>query len=179
MADLIGSTLGPNIAVRLELAPDLPPAQADANQLEMALLNLAVNARDAMPDRGDLTITAKPESVRDEHRSGLAPGHYVRLGVRDTGVGMTRATLERAIEPFFSTTGVGQGTGLGLSGAVSSWMAVPRELATRREVADDRGGPGFFLADTENSIFRSTARAGLGTHLSVPACTIVRRKDHH
>ncbi len=115
MADLIGSTLGPTIALRLELAPDLPPARADANQLEMALLNLAVNARDAMPEGGGLTITGKPESVSEGHRSGLAQGRYIRLGVRDTGVGMTPATLERAIEPFFSTKGVGQGTGLGLS----------------------------------------------------------------
>jgi CheY-like chemotaxis protein len=103
------------VTVRVDLAPTLPPANADPNQLEMALVNLAVNARDAMPDGGDLTITATRESVRDAHAAGLKRGHYVRIGVRDTGSGMDEATLRRATEPFFSTKGVGKGTGLGLS----------------------------------------------------------------
>ncbi len=117
MADLIGSTLGPPVELRLELAEDLPPAKADANQLEMALLNLAVNARDAMPEGGRLTVAAERVSVRGKHAaaSGLRPGHYVRLAVTDTGTGMDEATLARAVEPFFSTKGVGRGTGLGLS----------------------------------------------------------------
>ena len=115
MAGLIGSTVGPNIDVQVELASDLPPALADANQVEMALLNLAVNARDAMPDGGQLTIGAQRESVRGKHPAGLKHGHYVRLRVRDTGSGMDDATLRRAVEPFFSTKGIGKGTGLGLS----------------------------------------------------------------
>ena len=115
MVGLLGSTLGPMIDVRVELSKDLPPANADPNQLEMALLNLAVNARDAMPDGGVLTITARRESVRGKHPSGVKPGHYVRLGVSDTGAGMDPTTLRRAVEPFFSTKGVGKGTGLGLS----------------------------------------------------------------
>jgi PAS domain S-box-containing protein len=115
MAGLIGSTLGPKVDIRVELADDLPPARADANQLEMALLNLAVNARDAMPDGGVLTVSAARETVRPGHRSKLRQGHYVRLSVTDTGTGMDADTLARAIEPFFSTKGVGQGTGLGLS----------------------------------------------------------------
>ncbi|HEX8417172.1 MAG TPA: PAS domain S-box protein, partial [Methylobacterium sp.] len=78
MAGLVDSTLGPMIAVRIDLADDLPPARADANQLEMALLNLAVNARDAMPKGGTLTIAAARRSVRGQHRSGLSKGHYVR-----------------------------------------------------------------------------------------------------
>ncbi|MGU3315115.1 ATP-binding protein [Sphingomonas sp. M6A6_1c] len=114
MTGLIGSTIGPMIEVRVDLA-DLPPARADLNQLEMALLNLAVNARDAMPDGGVLTISARRESVRERDARGLARGHYVRLSVRDTGVGMDAETQRRAIEPFFSTKGVGKGTGLGLS----------------------------------------------------------------
>ncbi|MBB5712800.1 PAS domain S-box protein [Sphingomonas xinjiangensis] len=115
MAGLLGSTLGPSIDVRVDIADDLPPAKADPNQLEMALLNLAVDARDAMPAGGELTIAAQRQSIRGRHSSGVKPGHYVRLCVKDTGTGMDEATLRRATEPFFSTKGVGQGTGLGLS----------------------------------------------------------------
>jgi|GEM_PF-364999 len=115
MAELIASTSGPKVDVRGELSSDLPPVVADANQLEMAILNLAVNARDAMPDGGILTISAARESVRSGHRAKLRQGHYVRLAVKDTGIGMDEATLERAVEPFFSTKGIGKGTGLGLS----------------------------------------------------------------
>jgi PAS domain S-box-containing protein len=115
MVGLLTSTLGPNINVRVELDDDLPPANADFNQLEMALLNLAVNARDAMPNGGRLTIAARRERVRDQHVRGLKPGQYVRLSVADSGIGMDEATRERAIEPFFSTKGIGKGTGLGLS----------------------------------------------------------------
>lgn len=115
MADLIVSTSGSRIGVRMALSDNLPPALADPNQLEMALLNLAVNARDAMPDGGTLTISAVRESVRQGHRSKLRQGHYIRLSVADTGIGMDDATLSRAIEPFFSTKGIGKGTGLGLS----------------------------------------------------------------
>jgi PAS domain S-box-containing protein len=115
MSELIASTLGPRIDVRVELPEELPPALADANQLEMALLNLAVNARDAMPDAGVLTISAAREAVRGPHPAKLRVGHYVRLSVQDTGVGMDEATLGRAVEPFFSTKDVGKGTGLGLS----------------------------------------------------------------
>jgi signal transduction histidine kinase/CheY-like chemotaxis protein len=115
MAGLIDSTLGPTIAVRLRIADDLPPAWADANQLEMALLNLAVNARDAMETGGVLTIAAARESVRGPHPAALPRGHYLRISVADTGTGMDAETLSRAVEPFFSTKGIGRGTGLGLS----------------------------------------------------------------
>ncbi|WP_230483152.1 ATP-binding protein [Sphingomonas sp. Leaf21] len=114
MVELIGSTLGPTITLALEVEADLPPAKADANQLEMALLNLAVNARDAMPDGGTLTIAVTRASVQDA-RPGLSRGHYVRVSVGDTGIGMDEQTRARAIEPFFSTKGIGKGTGLGLS----------------------------------------------------------------
>lgn len=115
MADLVRSASGPRVRVELDLAPDLPPAMADANQVELAILNLAVNARDAMPDGGTLTLVTKRERVGAEHRAGLAPGDYVHLSVADTGVGMDSNTARRAIEPFFSTKGIGKGTGLGLS----------------------------------------------------------------
>ena len=114
MASLLDSTTGPQVHVSVDVAADLPPAKADPNQLEMALLNLGVNARDAMPDGGTLRIKATRESVRIK-RGDLYPGHYVRVSVTDTGIGMDEATLARAIEPFFSTKGIGKGTGLGLS----------------------------------------------------------------
>ncbi len=115
MAELLSSTIGPQIKVIVETPGDLPPAKADPNQLEMAILNLAVNARDAMPNGGTLRISTSKEAIRAAHRSGLERGDYLCLSVTDTGLGMDEATLKKAIEPFFSTKGIGKGTGLGLS----------------------------------------------------------------
>ncbi|MGK6325447.1 PAS domain-containing protein [Sphingomonas sp. DT-51] len=115
MANLIASTSGPQVKLLVDTAPDLPAAMADPHQLEMAILNLAVNARDAMPDGGTLTIAAKAAVVGTSQRAEVPPGRYVRLSVADTGTGMDADTLRRAVEPFFSTKGVGKGTGLGLS----------------------------------------------------------------
>jgi CheY-like chemotaxis protein len=115
MGDLIRSTSGPQIKVVIKAPADLPPAKADHNQIEMALLNLSVNARDAMPQGGTLRITAGQEDVPADHPTKLRPGAYIRLSVADTGIGMDEATLARAVEPFFSTKGLGKGTGLGLS----------------------------------------------------------------
>lgn len=116
MAGLVASTTGPQIHIAVDVTDDLPAAKADPNQLEMALLNLAVNARDAMPDGGTLRISASHEDIRaDVVGVALRPGGYVRLSVADTGRGMDEATLARAVEPFFSTKGIGKGTGLGLS----------------------------------------------------------------
>jgi PAS domain S-box-containing protein len=115
MVELVASTSGPRIRIETRLDPDLPFARADSNQLEMAILNLAVNARDAMPGGGTLTIGGSARTVAEGAVAGLAPGRYVRLSVADTGTGMDDATLARAVEPFFSTKGVGRGTGLGLS----------------------------------------------------------------
>ena len=113
MRDLLQRSIGPTVKVRLESQPDLPAALIDPNQLELAILNLAINARDAMPSGGTLWIEARAETV--ESAGNLQPGHYVCITVKDTGFGMSPETLARAIEPFFSTKGVGQGTGLGLS----------------------------------------------------------------
>lgn len=112
MAELMRRSLGPTIAVRIEVPPGLPAARVDPNQLELALLNLAINARDAMEGGGSLTISASEAAGQ---AAGLAPGRYVRVVAADTGTGMDAATMARAIEPFFSTKGVGKGTGLGLS----------------------------------------------------------------
>jgi len=112
MAELLQRALGPMIAVGIEIPPDLPPVEIDPNQLEAALLNLAVNARDAMGGEGPLTISAQALSGES---AGLAPGRYVCLAVADKGEGMDAETLARATEPFYTTKGVGKGTGLGLS----------------------------------------------------------------
>ncbi|KAK0331509.1 hypothetical protein LTR94_028636, partial [Friedmanniomyces endolithicus] len=108
-------TSGPQVQVRLDLAADLPSALADAHQVEMALLNLAVNARDAMPIGGEFVISAQLTEQLKKQADGVKPGRYVVVKVADTGTGMDADTRRRAIEPFFSTKGVGRGTGLGLS----------------------------------------------------------------
>jgi signal transduction histidine kinase/CheY-like chemotaxis protein len=113
MKDLIHRSIDPAIEVRIGHSPDLPPARTDPNQLELAILNLAINARDAMPRGGKLTIEA--EAISCDGHSDLKAGDYVRIKVADTGMGMDQQTLARAVEPFFSTKGIGKGTGLGLS----------------------------------------------------------------
>jgi PAS domain S-box-containing protein len=115
MEELVASAAGPTIVVSLRIADGLPLANADRHQLEMAILNLAVNARDAMEGSGRLTISVTEEKVTAGYAAALKPGAYVRLSMADTGKGMDEVTRARAVEPFFSTKGVGQGTGLGLS----------------------------------------------------------------
>lgn len=115
MRDLIASSIGPAIELKLQCATDLPNALADPNQLELAILNLCVNARDAMPDGGPLTVSAETAVLGLDSDPRLPPGQYVRLSVIDSGIGMDNETLARAIEPFFSTKETGRGTGLGLS----------------------------------------------------------------
>jgi CheY-like chemotaxis protein/two-component sensor histidine kinase len=112
MSGLLRQSVGPSIEVRMELDPDARMVMSDANQLELALLNLAVNGRDAMPAGGVLIISARLSNAADRD---LRKGDYVQLSVTDTGVGMTEEVRARAIEPFFTTKAVGQGTGLGLS----------------------------------------------------------------
>lgn len=115
MATLLASTVGPRVRLDVDVPAGLPLAFADANQIEMALLNLSVNARDAMPQGGVLAIVVRATAVASGNAQGLAAGAYLSLRVIDDGVGMDDATLARAIEPFFSTRGIGRGTGLGLS----------------------------------------------------------------
>jgi signal transduction histidine kinase len=115
MRDLVASSIGPAIEMRLRYAEDLPQAMADPNQLELAILNLCVNARDAMPDGGVLTLTVESASIGRDSDLKLASGRYLRLSIVDTGTGMDAETLTRAVEPFFLTKEVGRGTGLGLS----------------------------------------------------------------
>ncbi len=183
MADLLESTVGPRIEINLDVPSDLPAAIADANQLEMALLNLAVNARDAMPDGGILTVALAADQLQHSHGIDLRPGAYLRLCVSDTGIGMDEEIRAHATEPFFSTKGIGRGTGLGLSmvhglaaqlgGAltiesepgegttIKIWLPVAetRSLAAAR-VTDPEAGPGsgtVLLVDDEMLVRASTA----------------------
>jgi signal transduction histidine kinase/CheY-like chemotaxis protein len=115
--EMLAHTLGVGITMRIESEQNLPALLADKGQLETVLVNLAINARDAMPEGGTLLLTAACEAVliAQEHPAGLAPGDYLRLSISDTGTGMNAATLARAGEPFFTTKPLGQGTGLGLA----------------------------------------------------------------
>ena len=115
MTDLLQRSIGPMVRVQTQFAAGLPAAHVDAHQLELALLNVAVNARDAMPAGGVLEIKAAPEHLDAANAHGLAPGSYCLLTLTDSGEGMSEATLQRATEPFFTTKGLGKGTGLGLS----------------------------------------------------------------
>lgn len=115
MSFLLRPSLGPRISLENRVSTDLPCVKADINQIEMALLNLAMNARDAMPDGGSLVIDAREEIIGVSSSPRLSPGSYVCLSVTDQGEGMDRDTLQKAVEPFFTTKGVGKGTGLGLS----------------------------------------------------------------
>jgi PAS domain S-box-containing protein len=114
MEDLLQRSVGSRIAIEVAVPERLPPVSADANQVELALLNLAVNARDAMPDGGTIQI-ALNEAEQPAGSDTLAPGRYVVLSVIDQGLGMDAETLQKAVEPFFSTKELGKGTGLGLS----------------------------------------------------------------
>ncbi|MGE6995247.1 ATP-binding protein [Pseudomonas sp. NPDC047961] len=118
LEDLLHRTTGENVAVITQLSAGLPPACMDVNQLENAVINLVINARDAMPHGGRITISTASFQLGNEPdpaRRGLTEGEYVLLTVSDTGVGMSPDVIERAFEPFFTTKPIGKGTGLGLS----------------------------------------------------------------
>jgi signal transduction histidine kinase/ActR/RegA family two-component response regulator len=115
MVEMLRRSLGPGVQITTDFETNVPPTRVDPNQLELALLNLALNARDAMPLGGRLTISAHRERIGVGDVPGLPPGEYVCIAERDTGEGMDDVTLKRATEPFFTTKGAGRGTGLGLS----------------------------------------------------------------
>ena len=119
MEDLLGRTLGPQIQLKVLPGQDVWLARSDENQLESAILNLAINARDAMPDGGTLTLETLNSTLDAAYvraHEGLQVGDYAVVAVTDTGTGMTPAVLAKVFEPFFTTKPIGQGTGLGLSG---------------------------------------------------------------
>jgi PAS domain S-box-containing protein len=113
MRPLLRNVLGPGIEKKFDLDPHLMPVMADPTQLEVAVLNLAINARDAMPTGGTLTFSSRRRRILDDPE--LEPGNYIELSIGDTGAGMEPEVLARAFEPFFTTKEVGKGTGLGLS----------------------------------------------------------------
>jgi signal transduction histidine kinase len=112
--DLIQRTLGNRVGLAISRDPDLSPARVDANQLELAILNLTINARDAMPGGGSLRIDLQNSRTGDRSPPELLPGDYVVVSISDTGTGMDEETLARAFEPFFTTKELGIGSGLGL-----------------------------------------------------------------
>lgn len=184
IVDLIRRSLGPTVEVVLDLPQGLPAARVDPNQLELALLNLAINARDAMAGGGRLTIAVSAQQVCAGMVADLAEGSYIRILAADTGAGMDSVTLARAVEPFFSTKGVGKGTGLGLSmvhglaaqsggtlqlkskpgegTSVELWLPVTEDAAdnlseTHAEAAAARCSAKVLLVDDEELVRLATA----------------------
>src|SRR6202034_1723174 len=115
LEEMLRRTLGPSIEISTLVHDGVPSIRVDPNQLELALLNLALNARDAMPLGGRLAVVAVRRMSGPTGPHGLKPGEYVCISVRDSGTGMDELTVRRATEPFFTTKGAGKGTGLGLS----------------------------------------------------------------
>ncbi|QLC26330.1 response regulator [Parasphingopyxis algicola] len=115
MADLLRRSIGEQITVAIEADSDIWPLWVDPHQLENAVLNLAVNARDAMDGKGELTIAIRNRTLADDEVGDIAAGDYVQIAVTDTGSGMDDGVIEHVFEPFFTTKPVGKGTGLGLS----------------------------------------------------------------
>jgi signal transduction histidine kinase len=114
MQELMARSVGSAVQLEFDLAPDVWPVMADANQVQTALLNLAINARDAMPGGGTLQVATKNVCVAEEE-ADLAAGEYAALSVQDSGTGMPPEVQQRLFEPFFTTKEVGKGTGLGLA----------------------------------------------------------------
>jgi len=175
MRDLLLRTLGPSVRVILDLEPVSARVLCDETQLEMAVLNLAINARDALPLGGDLIITTERRSVVDD--PDLAAGDYVELAVSDTGTGMPADVAQRAFDPFFTTKGVGKGTGLGLSQVYG--MARQAGGTARIRSATGMGTTvSIFLRVTDGEDARDTARPAADDAGSAePACILVVDDD--
>jgi signal transduction histidine kinase len=159
MGDLLARTIGPHIRIETKLDPQLWNALADPTQIEVMLLNLALNARDAMPSGGRLTIeTYNCASVPPSLMSELAPGEYVAISVSDTGTGMTPDVLSKAFEPFFTTKETGRGTGLGLSQLYG--FAKQSRGTARIETQEGQGTTvSIYLPRTEVSALRAVPQA--------------------
>jgi PAS domain S-box-containing protein len=164
MTDLLRRSLGPGIEIETHFPLSLARVIADENQLELALINLVVNARDAMPEGGSILISAKEQRVCAGDESGLAAGEYVCLAVTDKGEGMDEETLARATEPFFTTKGIGKGTGLGLSMVHGmSQQTGGRLVLKSRKGEGTRAEIWLPLASSETAIERKLEDAGMDT----------------
>jgi len=154
MSRMLERTLGAGIAIRLELASDLWQAKIDRNQLETSLLNVAINARDAMPNGGELVIRADNVALSQNDvlsRPEVSPGDYVALSVTDCGIGMPPDVLSKAIQPFFTTKGPGQGSGLGLSMVYGFVKQSEGHLELVSEVRQGTTVSLFFQASTQGT----------------------------
>jgi signal transduction histidine kinase len=169
MQNLLDRSLGPRVALSFHIAPELPPAQIDANQVELAILNLAINASDAMPEGGAIDITVDCQQGGPAQK--LQAGSYVRIEVADTGCGMDDATLKKAIEPFFSTKPVGKGTGLGLSMVHGLAVQLGGALELSSEPGKGTVATLWFPAATQPAVARGAtaqeARAGASATILV------------
>ena len=181
--ELIERSLGPRIKIVIDIAGDLPALLVDPHQLELAILNLAVNARDAMAEEGCLEISAGIDEVPVGRVKGMLAGRYICLRVSDNGCGMSAETLKHCMEPFYSTKGVGQGTGLGLSTVqglamqsgggiqivsvpdegtrVSLWLPVTAQAVNEHELPAEIGavssGLQLLLVDDDDRVRSTTA----------------------
>lgn len=160
LVDLVRRTMGPQISVRTELDPALWPALVDGNQLENALLNLCINARDAMPDGGHLSIATLNVTLEgeDAQSRGLEPGDYVTVSVVDSGVGISSGDLDRVFEPFFTTKPTGKGTGLGLSMVYG--FARQSNGIVRIRSTEGQGTQVRIYLPRHNGLVEDTAQAG-------------------
>ena len=165
LREMLAHTLGALVQVQVDIAPGVPPLLADKGQLETVLVNLATNARDAMPDGGTLRFSATLATAADG--PALAEGRYVRIDISDTGMGMDAATLTRASEPFFTTKAVGKGTGLGL--AMARGFAEQSGGALRLHSATGEGTQVELwlpIAEHAGDAQPGSARDGLGSAVS-------------
>jgi PAS domain S-box-containing protein len=165
MRPLLRNVLGPGISKQFELDEAMMPVMADPTQLEVAVLNLAINARDAMPDGGTLTFTSRKVSVSGE--ADIEDGDYIELCISDTGVGMPPEIAERAFEPFFTTKEVGKGTGLGLSMVYG--MARQSGGAARIESTPGKGtAVKLLFRGADEAVVEATARTEEPVGTAVP-----------
>ncbi|MBB3319596.1 MULTISPECIES: response regulator [unclassified Rhizobium] len=167
--DLLSKAVGPQIAIARRIPKELPPILVDGNQLELALLNLFVNARDALGQGGTVTVTAQSMDGEDRPTS-LKEGRYIRISVSDDGEGMDEATLSRATEPFFTTKGVGKGTGLGLS-MVHGLAAQSGGVLQVSSIAGQGTTVSLWLpvADTAEEPMSATEQRAMASASDVPA----------
>jgi signal transduction histidine kinase/CheY-like chemotaxis protein len=177
MGDLLLQTIGVTIRIETVLEKDLWAVMIDPTQLELVILNLAINSRDAMPHGGKLTVATKNIGVSDRRRpAGLARREYVAISVSDTGSGMTQEVASRAVEPFFTTKPVGQGTGLGLSQVLGFAQQSGGEVRI-----DSRVGEGttitIFLPRSRESLPRVVEEAGPVPHDGKAATILVVDDD--